>query len=112
MSARAPTGFSVHVDTSRTLLLRGELDQSTVPELERKIAKVMAPGRTLVLNMARLTFLASAGSAVLSKRRWTAANGSSFRMHPTQSAAFYGWWTGCRNQKPGCSSGWAPGDQP
>jgi len=61
MSARAPTGFSVHVDTSRTLLLRGELDQSTVPELERKIAKVMAPGRTLVLNMARLTFLASAG---------------------------------------------------
>ena len=61
MSARAPTGFSVRVDPSRTLLLRGELDQSTVPELERKVAKVMRPGRTLVLNVARLTFLASAG---------------------------------------------------
>jgi len=61
MSARASSGFSVLVDPSRTLLLRGELDQSTVPELERKIAKVMAPGRTLVLNVARLTFLASAG---------------------------------------------------
>ena len=43
MSARASSGFSVLVDPSRTLLLRGELDQSTVPELERKIAKVMEP---------------------------------------------------------------------
>ena len=61
MSARGPTGFPVQVDPSGALLVRGELDQSTVPELERTIAKVMAPGRALVLNVARLTFLASAG---------------------------------------------------
>ena len=60
MSARAPIDFSVQVEPSGTLLLRGELDQSTVPELEREIANV-APGRALVLNVARLTFLASAG---------------------------------------------------
>ena len=61
MPARDPVGLSVRIDPSGTLLLRGELDQSTVPELERRIAKVMAPGRALVLNVARLTFLASAG---------------------------------------------------
>lgn len=61
MSARGPTRFSVLAEPSGTLVLRGELDRSSVPQLERKIARVMAPGRTLVLNVARLTFLASAG---------------------------------------------------
>jgi len=58
---KAPSVFGVEIDPAGSLVVRGELDQSTVPELERKIAKVMAPGRALVLNVARLTFLASAG---------------------------------------------------
>ena len=70
MPARGHAGFSVQVDSSRTLLLRGELDRSTVPELEREIARVTGPGRVLVLNVARLTFLATAGIRCIVKA-WT-----------------------------------------
>ena len=58
---KAPSMFGVEIDPSGSLVLRGELDQSTVPELEKTIASVTASGRALVLNVARLTFLASAG---------------------------------------------------
>ena len=73
----------------RSLVLRGELDQSTVPDLERNIARVMAPRRALVLNLAHSPSWQAPGSAASSMRGWAAANGSSFRMPPTRFAAFF-----------------------
>jgi anti-anti-sigma factor len=61
MPPNDPSGFTVQVDPSGALLLRGELDASTVPSLETKITKLVAPGRALILDLTRLTFLASAG---------------------------------------------------
>jgi anti-anti-sigma factor len=58
---KAPSTFNVEIDRSDILILRGELDQATVSDLETKISKLLAPGRALVLDLARLTFLATAG---------------------------------------------------
>lgn len=59
MSARSPTGFLVQVDPSGTLFLRGELDIATVQELQAKIDEILVPGKPIVIDLARLTFLDS-----------------------------------------------------
>jgi hypothetical protein len=52
MSARGP-GFYVLLGPSGTLLLRGELDMDTVQDLHDKIAKIVAPGTPIILDLAR-----------------------------------------------------------
>jgi anti-anti-sigma factor len=59
MSVSGPAGFYVQIDTSGTLLLRGELDMATVQELQGKIAETMIAGQAVIMDMAQLTFLDS-----------------------------------------------------
>ena len=59
MSARAPTGFYVQIDPAGALLLRGELDISTVQDLQDKIDEILIPGQPVVMDLAQLTFLDS-----------------------------------------------------
>jgi anti-anti-sigma factor len=60
MSARASTGFHVQlVGPSGTLLLRGELDLSTVQDLQDQIDAIMVPGQPVVLDLAQCSFLDS-----------------------------------------------------
>src|SRR5262245_16838317 len=61
MPPKGPTGFYVQVTSSRSLLLRGELDMSTAPDLQEKIDEILVPGRPIFLDLAQLTFLDSTG---------------------------------------------------
>ena len=62
MSARGPTGFYMQVDPAGTLLLRGELDLSTVQDLQDKLDEIMIPGQPVVMDLAQLMFLDRARS--------------------------------------------------
>ncbi len=59
MSAMGPSGFYVQVGPSGTLLLRGDLDLSTVQDLQDKIDKIIAPGTPVILDLAQVSFLDS-----------------------------------------------------
>src|SRR5262245_26849096 len=61
MFPQGPTGFYVQVTGPGRLLLRGELDMSTVRDLEEKIDEILVPGRPLTLDLAQLRFLDSTG---------------------------------------------------
>lgn len=66
---KPPRTFNVEVDQSETLILEGELDHGTAPYLEAKISRLQSPGRPLVFDLTRLTFLSSAGISCL-VRAW------------------------------------------
>jgi len=53
--------FHAHVGPGGALFLRGELDMATVQDLQDGIDEVIVPGRAIVFDMARLTFLGSSG---------------------------------------------------
>jgi anti-anti-sigma factor len=66
MSAVAAPGrnfsFQLDGDVAR---LRGELDASTSPDTKEQLLAALAPGRTLVVDLAGVGFLDSSGLAVL-----------------------------------------------
>jgi anti-anti-sigma factor len=72
MSARGPTGFYMQVDPAGALLLRGELDPSTVQDLQDKLDEIMIPGQPVVMDLAQLTFLDSSAIECLF-RTWYAS---------------------------------------
>jgi anti-anti-sigma factor len=84
MSDFGPSGFSVSVHPSGRLVLRGELDTATVPVLEEKIAEVMSPGRSVVLDMTALTFMDSSGIHCLIKT-WKASGEPVTLQNPSDS---------------------------
>ena len=81
MSPNGPTGFRVEVAPAGSLLLRGELDMSTVQDLQDKIDEVMVPGQPIVLDLAQLTFLDS--SAIHCFIRACAESGHPVVLHNT-----------------------------
>jgi anti-anti-sigma factor len=68
------------------LALVGELDTSTAPELDAAIDAAVTPDlRNLVVDLAKLEFVSSAGLRVFAKAQKTmkAQDGRSFFVHPT-----------------------------
>ena len=55
--ARQP--FSVSVDPDGVFVPTGELDFSTIQELEGLVREVIVPGRAIVLDLAQLAFMDS-----------------------------------------------------
>jgi anti-anti-sigma factor len=55
-----------------TVTLTGSLDTATAPELERRLAPVLAgPAKDIVFDLAELTFISSAGLRVFASARKT-----------------------------------------
>lgn len=80
MSTGGELNVSVDEDAAATVVrLRGELDLSSVTELENRLAPVLARVdlRTVVFDLAELTFIDSSGLAVLVK---TAGAGKQVRL--------------------------------
>ena len=61
MGRLTPTPFHVYEGPDGTLVVRGELDMGTVDELQAKIDEVSLAGQAIVLDLAQLSFLDSAG---------------------------------------------------
>jgi anti-anti-sigma factor len=59
MSPEGPTGFYVQVSPGGSLLLRGELDMTTVQDLQDKIDEILVRGTPIVVDLAQLRFLDS-----------------------------------------------------
>jgi anti-anti-sigma factor len=72
MLANGPTGFFVLLQPSGVLLLRGELDLATVQDLQDSIDEILVPGQPVILDLAQLTFLATAAIPCLI-RTWDAS---------------------------------------
>jgi anti-sigma B factor antagonist len=70
-----PTPFRIDVadDGDGEVRIRpvGELDMSTVPELEASFKDAYAPGRTLIVDLSGLDFMDSTGLTLLT--RWSLA---------------------------------------
>jgi anti-anti-sigma factor len=62
----------VLVDSSATLLLRGELDMATVQDLQDKIDEILVPGQPVILDLAQLTFIDTSAIHCL-VRTWEAS---------------------------------------
>ncbi len=75
-------------DDGRTLLLAGELDTHTAPQLDRRLQAV-ADGTDLVLDLSETTFISSAGLGVIleTQRRLAASGGSLQVSSPTPVVA-------------------------
>jgi anti-sigma B factor antagonist len=69
-----------------TLVLTGELDLASAPELEGMVAQACADGaREIVLDLSRLRFIDSSGlKAILSARSLCATNGCELYLTPGQ----------------------------
>jgi anti-anti-sigma factor len=74
----------MQVDPAGTLLLRGELDLSTVQDLQDKLDEIMIPGQPVVMDLAQLTFLDSSAIECLF-RTWY-ASGHPVILHNTTPA--------------------------
>jgi anti-sigma B factor antagonist len=59
--------FSVEVDRSGKVILKGELDLATVPALEDAIAHLTSPGCSVILDLTGLTFMDGSGVRCLIK---------------------------------------------
>lgn len=68
MGRLTPTPFHVYEGPDGTLVVRGELDMGTVDELQAKIDQVSLAGQAIVLDLAQLSFLDSAGVHCIIKR--------------------------------------------
>jgi anti-sigma B factor antagonist len=69
-----------------TLVLTGELDLASAPELEVMVAEACTDGASeIVLDLSRLRFMDSSGlKAILSARSLCAANGCELYLTPAQ----------------------------
>jgi anti-sigma B factor antagonist len=66
-----PQPFRIEVDHNgdRTVHVRpfGELDMSTVPELQERLVEVCEPGRELIIDLRGLEFMDSTGLTLLTR---------------------------------------------
>lgn len=62
---RGSSPLHIGTDYDGSILLRGELDMATVKQLEQAIAEFVRPGRTVVIDMAQLSFIDSSGIGLL-----------------------------------------------
>ena len=69
MTAESPVTLAVHVSRRRndaTVWLNGELDSATVDHVESKLRALVVDGvETIVVDLARMTFIDSAGVRAL-----------------------------------------------
>jgi anti-sigma B factor antagonist len=83
-------GFSVSTQThgeAVVLVVTGEVDMGTAPELEESIKGALGRGpKVLVVDLSGVTFLASAGMSVLIGGNQQAGDGTSFRLVATGNA--------------------------
>lgn len=68
-------------DATTVLAVSGEIDMVTAPELEQAVERALTSGpSTLVVDLAQVTFLASAGLAVLVRSHKRAGQATSLRI--------------------------------
>ena len=70
MADTGPTGFSISTDDDRgdgrlIVVVRGELDLATAPDLEATLVDAIEAGREVVLDLRELEFMDSSGVRVL-----------------------------------------------
>jgi anti-anti-sigma factor len=71
----------------RLLIVAGELDIATTPELSRMLDRLRAHGHPVVLDLAAVTFMDSTGlNALLAARMDAERDGWEFRIHRPSSA--------------------------
>jgi anti-sigma B factor antagonist len=91
MHRPASAGFSVvdrDTETSRVLILEGELDARSVPALEAAIGRCCADGPgALTIDLGKLSFIDSSGLwTILAAMRWCERQGHGFLLLPGPEA--------------------------